>query len=149
MLPNEHANVCIVRMGVPAPLFNAPNPWPSLPPSVLRSSFPPSSFLFHPLLRYFRQFRPPSRNPLLPQSDLPTFLGSKGRFYQFNCRFLSKISYILLQIGYLHLWDIFRLIFRNLRMTFFHRIMVKTHETILERIKWFLNVKMINLEKIK
>ena len=29
-----------------------------------------------------------------------------------------------LQIGYLNLWDIFRFIFRQLRMTFFHKIMV-------------------------
>ena len=39
--------------------------------------------------------------------------------------------------GYLNLWDIFRFIFRQLRMTFF----AKSNE--------LLNVKMINLEKIK
>ena len=40
---------CIVRKGVQAPPF-----------------FMALTFLFHPLLRYFRQFLPPSRNPLLP-----------------------------------------------------------------------------------
>ena len=32
----------------------------------LKSLFPFPSFLFHPHLRYFSQFPPPSRNPLLP-----------------------------------------------------------------------------------
>ena len=37
-------------------------PWPSLPPpSFFKSLFPLPSFLFQPLLRYFRQFLPPSR----------------------------------------------------------------------------------------
>ena len=59
---------CIVRKGVPAPppLFKAPTPWPSLPPPLFKSLFPLPSFLFHTLLSYFRQFHPPSRNPLLP-----------------------------------------------------------------------------------
>ena len=37
-----------------SPLFNAPTPWPSLSPLLLKIfvSFP---LLFHPLLRYFRQ----------------------------------------------------------------------------------------------
>ena len=35
-------------------------------PPFLKSLFPLPSFLFHPLLRYFRQFHPPSLNPLLP-----------------------------------------------------------------------------------
>ena len=35
--------------------------------------------------------------------------------------FLNPITNIS---GYLNLWDIFRLIFRQLRMTFFHKIMV-------------------------
>ena len=48
-----------------------------------------------------------------------------------------------------------RFIFRQLQMTFFRKIMVtekhffpRMHNTILQRIKEFLNVKMINLEKI-
>ena len=56
--------------------------------------------------------------------------------------------------GNLKLWDIFRFVFRQLRMTFFHKIMVakffflQMHNTILQRVK-FLNLKIINLEKIK
>ena len=44
--------------------------------------------------------------------------------------------------GYLNLWDIFRFIFRLLRMTFSHKIMVaqkiiflQMHNTILQRVK--------------
>ena len=48
-------------------LFKAPTPWPSLPPPpFLKSLFPLSSFLFHPLLSYFRQFPQTSHNLLLP-----------------------------------------------------------------------------------
>ena len=57
------------------------------------------------------------------------------------------IFQIPLQVGYLNLLDIFRFIFRQLRMTFFHKIM-QMHNTILQRVKQSLNVKMINLEKI-
>ena len=42
---------------------------------------------------------------------------SKGRFYQFNCHFQ-------LQIGHITSQDIFRFIFRQLRMTFFHKIIL-------------------------
>ena len=51
----------------------------------------------------------------------------KGKLYQVNCHVLSKINFNLLtslQIGYLNLWNIFRFIFRQLRMTFFQKIMV-------------------------
>ena len=34
-----------------------------------------------------------------------------------------------LQIGYLSLWDIFRVIIKQLRMTFFHKIMVAEKNT--------------------
>ena len=34
-----------------------------------------------------------------------------------------------LQIGYLSLWDIFRVIIKQLRMTFFHEIMVAEKNT--------------------
>ena len=58
---------CIVCKGFPAPLFKAPTPWPNLPPSpFLKSLCPLSSVLFHPLLRYFRQFSPSSHKSLLP-----------------------------------------------------------------------------------
>ena len=47
-----------------------------------------------------------------------------------------------LQIGYLSLWDIFRVIIKQLRMTFFHKIMVaekilflQMHYTILQMVK--------------
>ena len=35
--------------------------------------------------------------------------------------------------GYLNLWDIFSVVFRQLRMTFFHKIMVM-HNTISQRV---------------
>ena len=50
--------------GVPVPPFL--KPLDLAYPSFLKSLFPLTSFLFHPLLRYFRKFLPPSRNPLLP-----------------------------------------------------------------------------------
>ena len=58
----------IVRKGVaaPPPLFKAHPPLDSACPLFLKSLFPFSSFLFHSLLRYFRQFPPLSRIPLLP-----------------------------------------------------------------------------------
>ena len=43
--------------------------------------------------------------------------------------------------GYLNLWDIFRIIFRQLRMTSFHKIKVaekkflQMHNKILQRVK--------------
>ena len=65
---------CIVRKGVPAPLFKAPTPSPSLPPLFKMFVFPPS-FLFHPFLRYFRQLSPPlCKQPL-----------SRGLSKQFWC----------------------------------------------------------------
>ena len=91
----------IVRKGVPVPppFFQAPTPWPSIPP-FLKSLFPLSSFLFHPVLRYFRQSPPPSHNPLVSLIQ-PTNLSwfkqiSKRLFYQFNCHFLSKLIFNLL-----------------------------------------------------
>ena len=56
----------IVGKGIPGPsLFKAPNPWPSLP-HFLKSLFTISSFLFHPLLRHFRQFLHPYTTPSCP-----------------------------------------------------------------------------------
>ena len=56
--------------------------------------------------------------------------------------------------GYFNLWDIFKFIFRQLRMTFFIKlcwqkkiIFLQMHKTSLQRVKKFLNVKMINLER--
>ena len=48
----------IVLKGVPAPLLRAPTSWPNLSP-FLKS-------LFHPFLRYFRQFLHPHRTPYCP-----------------------------------------------------------------------------------
>ena len=56
----------IVRKRVPpTPLFMAPTSRPKLP-HFLKSLFPLPSFLFHPFVRNFRQFPPPSRKFLLP-----------------------------------------------------------------------------------
>ena len=86
----------IVHKGAPVPLFKAPTPWPRLAP-FFKSLFPLPSFLFHPLLRYFRQFPPPAHKPLPPlirPTNLPWFKQiSKRWFYQFNCCFLSKINF--------------------------------------------------------
>ena len=58
----------IVCKGVPVPLLPFLRP-PLYDPAYspfLKSLFTLSSFLFHPLLRYFRQLTPPTCNPLLP-----------------------------------------------------------------------------------
>ena len=89
----------IVRKGVPAPLFKASTLWPSLPPPLfLKSLFLHSSFLFHPLLRYFRQsshphiIKPPPS--LIQPTNLPWFRQiSKRWFYLSNCCFLLKINF--------------------------------------------------------
>ena len=52
----------IAHKGVPVPLFKAPTPWLSLPP-FLKFLFSLPTFLFHPLLRYFRQFPHPHAIP--------------------------------------------------------------------------------------
>ena len=81
---------------------------PSLDPACspfLKSFFPLVSFLFHPLLRYFRQFPSPSRRQTLffpsptHQPSLHIIYGikqiSKGWFYQFTCCCLSKTNFEL------------------------------------------------------
>ena len=88
----------IVCKGVPAPpFFKACTPWPSLPLPLFKIFVPPLLFLFHPLLRHFRQFPHPQTThycPNLTNPNIPWFKQiSKGQFYQFNCRFLSKISF--------------------------------------------------------
>ena len=92
---------CIVRKGVPVPpLFKAPTPWPSLPPPFLKSLFPLLSFLFRPLLRYFRQFPPHSPTPLLTLFNQPTFLGlnkyQKDDFTSSTVTFYQKSIFNLL-----------------------------------------------------
>ena len=58
------------RKRVPAPSLLRHRPLdstcPLSPPRFLKSLFPLPSFLFQPLLRYFRQLPPPSRSLLLP-----------------------------------------------------------------------------------
>ena len=50
------------------------------------------------------------------------FTSSTIAFYQKSIfEFLNPFTNIS---GYLNLWDIFRFIFRKLKMTFFHKIMV-------------------------
>ena len=58
----------IVRKGVPVPTFlrHPPLDLACPPPLFFKPLSPHSSFLFHPLLRHFKQFRPSSCNPLLP-----------------------------------------------------------------------------------
>ena len=51
--------------------FQSPPLGPSCPLSLFKIL---PSFLFHPLLRYFRQSPPPSRDLLLPYSNTQTFL---------------------------------------------------------------------------
>ena len=93
---------CIVPKRVSAPFFKAPTSWPRLP-LFLKSLCPFPSVLFHPLLRHFRQPFPPTPDPhanppaLIRPRNLFWFKQiSKGRIYQFNCRFLSKINFNLL-----------------------------------------------------
>ena len=94
--------IYIVRKGVPAPPFLR---HPSIdlacaPPPIFKFLCPLPSFPFHPLLRYFRQFTPPSCKSV-SQPFWPTNLSwfkqiSKGWIYQFNCHFLSKTNFNLL-----------------------------------------------------
>ena len=63
----------------------------------------------------------------------------KGGFTSSIFTFYQKSIFDLLNpftniSGYLNLWDLFRFIFRQLRMTFFHKIMVDTHNKILQRV---------------
>ena len=120
----------IVPKGVPAPFLWHPPLDPACPPPFLKSLFP-LLFLFHPLLRYFRQFPLPSYNPSCTYPTHQTFLHINNKFKQISKRMISPVQLPLsiknhsLQIypynltnisGYLNLWDIFRVIFRQLRM---------------------------------
>ena len=86
----------IVRKGVPASLFKAPTPWSNFSP-FLKSLFSFPFFLFHSLLKYFRQIPPPLQPPsalIQPPTNYPWFKQiSNGWFYPLNCRFLSKINF--------------------------------------------------------
>ena len=75
------------------------------------------------------------------------FTSSTVAFYQkLVSNFLNPFTNIS---GYLDLWHIFWFIFRQLKMTFFHQILIflQMYKTVLQRVKQLLNVKMVNLEK--
>ena len=124
-------NKLIVCKEVPVPPFlRHPLLDPAWPP-FLKSLCPLPSVLFQPPLRYFRQSPCPTQifTALIWLTNLSWFKQiSKGQIYQLSCHFLSKINFNLsnpsTDIGYFNLWDIFRFIFRQLRMTFFHKIML-------------------------
>ena len=123
--------VCIVRNGVPAPPFKVSTPWSSFSP-FSKSLVPPP---FKTVFQYFPHAIPSYSNPTR-QPSLHTINGFKQIwnwwFYQNNCRFLLKINFWFFKSlykftnisGYLNLWNIFRFNFRQLRMTFFHKILV-------------------------
>ena len=85
---------------------------------------------------------------------------SKVWFYQSNCDyqkwifdFLNPFTTIL---GHLNWQDIFRFIFRELRMTFFYKIMMTKKNSCssnsqynLAKSKVILNVKLMNLKETK
>ena len=137
----------IVCKWVPVPLFKAPISWPSLLPLLKIFVAPP---LF-PVPSPFKVFStvPYTFTQILSALTWPTNRSwfkqiSKGQIYQFNCCFLSKINFNLLNpfTNNLNLWDIFRCIFRQLKKTFFHKIMVaeknnfsSNNSTILQRVK--------------
>ena len=82
-----------------------PTPWPSLirpTSSIFKIFVSPPLFSVPPLLRYFKQFSLPSRNPLLPQSDQPTFLGlnkhQKGDFTSSTVAFYQKSVFNILNL---------------------------------------------------
>ena len=64
----------------------------------------------------------PTNQPFLVQTNIKRAILPVQLLLSVKNRFL--IFWMPLQIGYLNLWDIFRFIFRQLRMTFFHKIMV-------------------------
>ena len=167
----------IVCKGVPAPLFlrhpplDPVCPLPPPNPPFFKSLFPLPSFLFYPLLRYFRQSPPhlhatPSYPNLIYQPSLHTMNGfkqiSEGWFYQFNCRFLSKIKFWFFK-SLLEIYQVISIYGKfpgsfldNIEWLFFIKlwwkkkiIFLQMHNTNLQRVKLFVNVKMINLEKIK
>ena len=58
----RHKQIIVGKGFLVPPFLRHPPVDPACPLFKIFISFP--SFLFHPLLRYFRQFLPPSRNPL-------------------------------------------------------------------------------------
>ena len=139
------------------------------PTPFLKSLFLLPSFLLHSLLRYFRQFPPPSRNPTCPNPthqlslhiinafnkyQKSDFTSSTVAFYQksiFDIYIVLQIYQVILIYGIFSASHL-----HNLEWLFFIKlwwqkkiIFPQIHNTILQRVKWFQIVKMINLEKIK
>ena len=83
---------------VPASSFSRhPTLDPACPLPFLKFFLPLPSFLFHPPFKVFLTV-PPTLTQFPPALIRPTNLPwfkqiSKGRFYQFNCRFLSKSNF--------------------------------------------------------
>ena len=115
----------------------------AFPTSFLTSLFPFPSFLFHPFLR----LHPPSHNRLLSWSNQPAFFGlskhQKDGFTSSTVTFYQKSMFNFLNPftdRYFHLWDIFRFIFRQLRMTLFFNydgrkmIFLQMHNTVLQMV---------------
>ena len=130
------------------PLDPACTPFFKIFVSLTLFSVPPPFKVFQTVIPTLTQLPP----ALIQHTNLPYTITrfkqlSKGWFYQFNCRFLSKINFYFLNpftniSGYLNLWDIFRFIFRQLRMNFFHKIMVaeeiiflQMNNTVLQIVK--------------
>ena len=81
--------VLIVCKGVPALRLKAPTPEPGCPYFQIFVSLP--FFMFHSILRYFREFPPTSCYSLHLNPTNQSFLVQTN--IQFNCRFLSKIDF--------------------------------------------------------
>ena len=119
--------------------FSDTHPLTQLVP-FLKALLPLPFFLFHPILRYFRQFPHPHATPFFPnpthQPSLHIINGfkqiSKGWFCQFNCRFLSKINFWFFKSLYKYIIYQVNLIYGilsssfldNLEWLFFHKTIV-------------------------
>ena len=105
------------------PFLRHPPLYPACP--LFKIFVCPSLFSLPSPFKVFQTVPPTLTQPLLvliwPTNILWFKQISKEQFYRFNCHFLSKMNFNLLNPfanRYLHLWDIFRFIFRQLRMTF-------------------------------
>ena len=124
-----------LRKGVPAPPFLRR---PPLDPACLffsKSLFPFPSFPIQPPFKSF-QTVPPTLTQYPNSTHQPSLHIMKGLYKYQNGDFTSSIVAFYQESildflnpftnisGYLNLWDIFRFIFRELRMTYVHKIMV-------------------------
>ena len=122
----------IARKGVPVPTFLRHLPLDPSWTSILKSLFPLPSFLFHPPFKVFQTVPLTLTRPLLTffwHNNLPLTKLTRLNKYQ-KCHFTSstvafyrKLIFNFLNSfknisGYLNSWNIFRLIFTQLRMTF-------------------------------